>query len=390
MDIKEYLTKCKELQKKILDFIENESDIEENFQNLQTFLKDNQIKSNKQSTRTLMHLVSRISNNHYQTPDFMSKIEQILKFFSEEIKNYFSNKEIFHFFKDNKRVLLFLFNEKILNPDDYIQGIITNDKYSKRFYPEYFYKEFKSFFSEEYIKKLKQRCPDIELDTYDERRKVGQNDLEICVLIRNDSIEDFIVYLNKTGPSFKNSTIQSSIYETNPYLLKNQPTLIDYAAFYGSIQIFKYLRLNNIEVKDSIFMYAIHGNNYELIHVIEEIIKNEDNEKILIFFIEAVKCHHNEIARYFDNIIFNGQSTSILGLCSSIFNFMNYSFFPYEIDNEYAFYFLCKYDQVDLVKLVLDDPSYMKGINVNNRIITKKIIFFLITFLTCGFFSNEV
>ena len=369
MDIKEYLTKCKELQKKILDFIENESDIEENFQNLQTFLKDNQIKSNKQSTRTLMHLVSRISNNHYQTPDFMSKIEQILKFFSEEIKNYFSNKEIFHFFKDNKRVLLFLFNEKILNPDDYIQGIITNDKYSKRFYPEYFYKEFKSFFSEEYIKKLKQRCPDIELDTYDERRKVGQNDLEICVLIRNDSIEDFIVYLNKTGPSFKNSTIQSSIYETNPYLLKNQPTLIDYAAFYGSIQIFKYLFLNGTTLAPSIWFNAVHGQNPEMISFLQEKYNTPLNYVSLIE--EAIKCHHNDITDWVQKNFLQNNEAVYVNIFYLILKYYNFMYFPEINVNEVIFYNMCKFDYVSLIEILLKTTNLKV-----NTIIIQNILFF--------------
>lgn len=209
---------------------------------------------------------------------------------------------------------------------------------------------------------------------FEKNRHEGENENEICRLIRNDSLDDFISYVNVQKISDKK--IPFSIFESNQYLLKNEPSLIEYAAFFGSLKIFKYLLVNNSLLDYPLWEYAIHGRNTEIIHLLEEKELEPPYCAYDVVELEAVKCHHNEIARYFDNIIFNGQSTSILGLCSSIINFMNYSFFPDEIDNEYVFYFLCKYDQADLVKLVLDDPSYMKGINVNNRIITKKIIFF--------------
>ena len=53
--------------------------------------------------------------------------------------------------------------------------------------------------------------------------------------------------------------------------MKNKnTTLIEYSAFYGSIQIFNFLRMNNVELSPSLWLYAIHGNNAELIHLLEE------------------------------------------------------------------------------------------------------------------------
>ena len=50
--------------------------------------------------------------------------------------------------------------------------------------------------------------------------------------------------------------------------------LIEYASFFGSIQIFKYLYLNgcksNISQNSSIMVYAIHGCNEEIIHILEK------------------------------------------------------------------------------------------------------------------------
>lgn len=73
------------------------------------------------------------------------------------------------------------------------------------------------------------------------KKNQGVNDNYICELIRNDSIQEFIQYINKNDISVKEYKIKPSIYETNSFLLKNTPNLIEYAAFYGSIKIFIYL-----------------------------------------------------------------------------------------------------------------------------------------------------
>ena len=77
-----------------------------------------------------------------------------------------------------------------------------------------------------------------------------KDDQYITELIRNDSIDEFITYINKNDYPIQ-STIENSIFETNSLLLERKATLIEYTAFYGSIQIFKYLYLNKVELKPS-------------------------------------------------------------------------------------------------------------------------------------------
>ena len=50
-------------------------------------------------------------------------------------------------------------------------------------------------------------------------------------------------------------------------------TLIEYATFYGSIQIFKYLLNNNVGLTESLWMYAVHGQNSEIIDIMYYAIK---------------------------------------------------------------------------------------------------------------------
>ena len=53
------------------------------------------------------------------------------------------------------------------------------------------------------------------------------------------------------------SKIKESFFETNPYLLENKEnmTLIEYAAFFGSIQIIQFLNLSSVPLKTSLWMY---------------------------------------------------------------------------------------------------------------------------------------
>lgn len=77
------------------------------------------------------------------------------------------------------------------------------------------------------------------LDDFDRKRETGENDTYIAEMIRNDLVDDFISYVTRTNTSLT-STIPHSIFETNLYLYGKNPTLIEYTAFSGSIQIFHY------------------------------------------------------------------------------------------------------------------------------------------------------
>ena len=95
-----------------------------------------------------------------------------------------------------------------------------------------------------------------EPDFFEQNRTIGENEEFICQLIRNDSIEEFVRYITKTNYNIRNQ-IYTSIYETNLFLIKKPSSLIEYAAFYGSIQIFQYLKLNNVNFTPSLWLYSM-------------------------------------------------------------------------------------------------------------------------------------
>ena len=194
--IHDYIKKMKNIQKHILQFLDDDSNQEENYQILISYIIDLKIIDNKKEIKEILNLILHISNNYHHSPIFFSQIDRILAFFKNEIQDCFSNFDLFHFFRKNKRILLFLFEEKILIPDRTIyRYILNNDKCKRRNYLQYFYPEFKTFFSQKTIPRL---CKD-DNELFKQKRKAGENDKYICNLIRNDDVDEFVTYVNRTN-----------------------------------------------------------------------------------------------------------------------------------------------------------------------------------------------
>ena len=135
------------IQRCILDFIEKEDNNEENFQNLEILIDELQIKENKYFIISIFHLIIEIANNHNRSSNFFEKLEKIINIFKNEIKQNFSNDQIFDFFKSNKRLLLFFIEEKMIIFNDYIYKEIMSSSFKLMKYPRYFAKEIKDFLS---------------------------------------------------------------------------------------------------------------------------------------------------------------------------------------------------------------------------------------------------
>ena len=193
-------------------------------------------------------------------------------------------------------------------------------------------------------------------------------------MIREDLIEDFIIYVNKNCIS-PNATINPSIYETNSFILQSKKdiTLFEYAAFFGSIQIFTYLK--NVEAKLSfpILFCTVHSKNAELIHFFEEYFDKgeikEFKELYGEFFLASIICHHNEITNYLinkclQNKVENSYDTFLLSL-----EYYNFSFLQKKHMNESSFGPLCLFDYCSPVKTILEE----KGVDVNEKIVQNHI-----------------
>ena len=379
MDIGKYIEEIKSIQTNILDFIDKEDNSESDYKSITKLLLIYKNPSKKQELKYIFYLLRTISNDHHHSPNFSFKIEQILLFFQEEIKQTFSNFEIFDFFKDSKRILLFLLENKIVTLDKSIAEIIYSKPFKKFNYRTYFSPELEKWKSESpdneiaeekhihYWKQQKfkhqkkreveEEAEKIELDSkIEELRRNGENESAIGQLIRNDSIKEFIIYATRNNYKLTNKS-KKSYYETNSLLNEEEEvTLIEYATFFGSIQIFHYLRLNGVELTPSLWIYAVHSNNAEMIHVLEEFGISPIDKSFQKCLKESIKCHHNDIFNYIiNNHIDTVDNDAIINNC---LYFRNFVCLPDDFyKHKSAFFYACKYDYLELVKLFLKEDK---------------------------------
>ena len=360
----------KAIQSKLLIFLDKQENVEENFQNLIKLLMESKIGEDQYQLKSLLYLLLKISNNHYRTPNFFGKIESVLSIFIKDIKKYYSNSEIFNIFKRNKRILLFLIKNNILNIDKRITTIITNKNFKDENYPQYFFNEIKPYVSKNLLRRIEKEIP----SDFEEKRKIGDNDDFIAQLIQNDFIDQFKNYVLQTKIQIKTHRIATSIFETHSYLLKRQPTLLQYAAFFGSIKIFNYLFIHDCQINPSLWLFAIHGQSREIIKILEDnsIIPIDTTfEKCLK---ESIKCHHFEMS----NFIINEKLMKQIELVNQInsfnqninsysFHYYNFSFLQNNYQNKFLFYYACKYDYFIIAYNLLTQ----KKVDNNQTIILK-------------------
>ena len=136
----------------------------------------------------------------------------------------------------------------------------------------------------------------------------------------------------------------------------------EYAAFFGSIQIFKYLYLNGVELTSSLWFYGIHGDNSELFQILEEnkIIPKVKSNNIGLYSLEkclkeSIKCHHNGIANYILTNLLNSEQIEQLKkrIIMYGFHYYNFYYFPKKENYNLFFYFACKYDHYIIVDYLL-------------------------------------
>lgn len=136
MNNNDFLNMMKNIQSRLLAFIEQEEKAEENFEQLHKLIND-RFKECKYSINSLLHLLTEIGNNHHRSNNFFSKIEKIILIIKDQIKQNFSQSEIFNIFRSNKRLLLFAIKEKLIIMDKSIaQKIMTEINKSIYFLPE--------------------------------------------------------------------------------------------------------------------------------------------------------------------------------------------------------------------------------------------------------------
>ncbi|KAK8889214.1 hypothetical protein M9Y10_033960 [Tritrichomonas musculus] len=87
MSIKEWFEKFENIQSKLLEYIESEANVEEKYENFISAIND--VCENKEELKLFLHLLLKISNNHFHTSNFFQKIDKILLTIKDDLKKNF-------------------------------------------------------------------------------------------------------------------------------------------------------------------------------------------------------------------------------------------------------------------------------------------------------------
>lgn len=104
----------------------------------------------------------------------------------------------------------------------------------------------------------------------------GYSTDKLATIIRNDDIDSFLKIVSESGGQFNiDQKIKSTKFERTS-ILSHDPSLIQYAAFFNSLKIFKYLYLNKADIETnnygmySLLHFAICGGSIEIVHILEQ------------------------------------------------------------------------------------------------------------------------
>lgn len=238
-EIHNYLEKKKQLQKKLLDFVEIDGDNQKEFQLLLQICKEQNIPGDRNEFLAFLYLLCVISINHYRNSKFLKNIEQILFNFRDDISKSFTYYEIFHIFKYSKRIIFFLIqNEMIILDKKIVTSYVTRNSIQCPKYCFYI-SEMCQFMSPAMKEQVDANFVKYQPKKFNELREIGENDKYICELIRKDLVDEFISYTKEYNISL-NVRIIDSEFDTNEFFrIMGCPTLIEYSAFFGSYKIFK-------------------------------------------------------------------------------------------------------------------------------------------------------
>lgn len=205
---------------------------------------------------------------------------------------------------------LWMYEEELISIDQIIQSTQANDSFyvSEFFYPEILETNPKIF---EDATKYQLKKEYTEISSFKKLRKNYFNWLlnsgdykdpsyleiekdQLRLTIKLDDFNTFQKILSNSNISI-NSEIQESIIENDLYY-PHPISLIEFAILSGSINIVKFLLLNNAEMDSVTFVNTvIRSKNYELIHIVE----SKLNEKFIKSSLtESISCWNNEMIDY--------------------------------------------------------------------------------------------
>lgn len=341
MNTQSFIKEMKEINKKIQIYLDDQENSESNYKILINLFDNFKIKEDSLKIREIIHLLSIKYKYHETDSSFYPKIEQILIYLKDAIKQLFTKDDIYCIFRRNQILLHWFFNENIISMNRLIISEVNDMSFSN---------EIQSYLNPSLDHKKTEVSFGGNLEQYNQKFS------KICQIILKDSIDEFTSYISQNEMSLTDLIIDpEDVFE-------EEMTIIEYSAKHKSIQIFKYLVSKGIELNSKIWDYAIENNCIEMVQIlaqnkiVPESNNNNDNPYLSALY-ESIKHHNNDIANYIiDHLIDHSKIDKTFFY--SILEFHNFEFFPDDFSNldiHKLFSSFCQYDYSFFVKHFLNE-----------------------------------
>lgn len=246
--------KYSELQNLLLSM-----DPSENITEMKSFIDENQLFKNVKKTTSTLRLIGSVV---YVRPNLLNNMINLLNSYNDIpiSKAIIRHSSIENIEIDLRKVIIaillsltkhkistnsFYYNQQFINPITYFQK--CNNYH-------YYHPDFDAICS-----------------MSDDQKIQARNTLHsinpIVLLIKDDKIDELQDFISKNNYDIEKK-IQPSSFEIHKQLQNAKP--IEYAAFFGSINCFKFLlmKVNNINYSN-LLEFAVSGGNIDIIHIIE-------------------------------------------------------------------------------------------------------------------------
>ncbi|OHT06859.1 hypothetical protein TRFO_25034 [Tritrichomonas foetus] len=321
-ELKIHLKQLSEINSELLDYLNNEKGgDEELFEKIINTAKDMNLVSNFHLYTTVLSLITNLSISRPSNKSIIDKIVQILVEFVHhfEMLTVFNNVQLFELFQVNKSLILRLLNLNYLNVS-YFKPYMPNVDYLFFLYPELLHcgisKSFPKYnqniqsdiyqYSKIYAEQAyPENNPNIVafddkqslIDNFYRFRILGHGFNMLQLSIENDDLNKFIELTNITNKFNYREKFTYSLFESDKNI--KSVDVIQYALAFGSLNIFKYLVMNKVEIIKDDLKYAIIGGNRDIINIIENDVKILFDD--MKYFQIAIKYHQNVLFNYFIN-----------------------------------------------------------------------------------------
>lgn len=227
------------------------------------------------------HFLESIDSAIYARPKMFKVYIDLILNFQTKIKNELTQNELFHIF--GSHIVNFHLYIHSFYTTQFIKATCQNDEVISSIFTPFF----------ELIENNNEICCNIDANNFKENCLRGENPNLIAHALRNDDIKLLQYHISHSNLDV-NMKIPRSIFEIS-YILYDEPSLIEYSAFFASLQCFKFLLMQpNIKISDKLSNFAVAGGDYTIIHLIEN--KNIKFSAEDLNF--AVQFHQNEVAEY--------------------------------------------------------------------------------------------